>query len=73
MSKTESIINEANKYGAHNYHPLPVVLSEGEGVWLKDVDGNKYLDFLSLSFVTTHVLTIKISVFWLHLLSLILS
>lgn len=36
-----------DKYGAHNYHPLPVVLSEGKGVYLWDVDGKKYFDFLS--------------------------
>ena len=35
------------KYGAHNYHPLPVVLERGEGVYLYDVDGKKYFDFLS--------------------------
>lgn len=33
--------------GAHNYHPLPVVISEGEGAWVTDVDGRRYLDFLS--------------------------
>lgn len=36
-----------NKHGAHNYHPLPVVLSKGEGVYLWDVEGKKYYDFLS--------------------------
>lgn len=36
-----------DKYGAHNYHPLPVVLSKGEGVYLWDPEGNKYFDFLS--------------------------
>ncbi|MFN4915544.1 MAG: ornithine--oxo-acid transaminase [Sphingomonadales bacterium] len=36
-----------DRYGVHNYHPLPVVLSKGEGVWLWDVEGRKYLDFLS--------------------------
>lgn len=36
-----------DKYGAHNYHPLPVVLSSGEGVYVWDVEGNKYFDFLS--------------------------
>lgn len=36
-----------NKYGAHNYHPLPVVLEKGEGVFLWDVDGKRYYDFLS--------------------------
>ncbi len=36
-----------NKYGAHNYHPLPIVLDRGEGVFVWDVDGKKYFDFLS--------------------------
>lgn len=36
-----------NQYGAHNYHPLPVVLAEGKGVFVWDVQGNKYYDFLS--------------------------
>jgi len=36
-----------NKYGAHNYHPLPVVLAKGEGVYVWDVEGKKYYDFLS--------------------------
>ena len=36
-----------SKYGAHNYHPLPVVLQRGEGVYLWDVDGKQYFDFLS--------------------------
>ena len=36
-----------NQYGAHNYHPLPVVLSKGEGVYVWDVEGRKYYDFLS--------------------------
>ncbi len=35
------------KYGAHNYHPLPVVLKKGKGVYVWDVDGKKYFDFLS--------------------------
>jgi ornithine--oxo-acid transaminase len=43
----QSFINLENKYGAHNYHPLPVVLSKGEGVYLWDVEGKKYYDFLS--------------------------
>ncbi|PWA07323.1 ornithine--oxo-acid transaminase [Flavobacterium psychrotolerans] len=43
----EAIIALENKYGAHNYHPLPVVLSRGEGVYVWDVDGKKYYDFLS--------------------------
>ena len=44
---TEEIISLENKYGAHNYHPLPVVLSRGEGVYVWDVEGKKYYDFLS--------------------------
>ena len=36
-----------NQFGAHNYHPLPVVLDRGEGVFVWDVDGKKYYDFLS--------------------------
>jgi len=40
-------IDLENKYGAHNYHPLPVVLNKGEGVFVWDVDGKKYYDFLS--------------------------
>ena len=43
----QSFINLENEYGAHNYHPLPVVLSKGEGVYLWDVEGKKYYDFLS--------------------------
>ena len=47
MKKTEDYIREVEKFSAHNYHPLPVVLSKGEGVWVWDVEGNKYLDMLS--------------------------
>ncbi|WP_264524661.1 ornithine--oxo-acid transaminase [Flavobacterium sp. N502536] len=46
-SKSEVLIEKENKYGAHNYHPLPVVLERGEGVYVWDVDGKKYFDFLS--------------------------
>ena len=46
MTSTEAIALE-NKYGAHNYHPLPVVLSRGEGVYVWDVEEKKYYDFLS--------------------------
>lgn len=46
-SKSEELIAKENKYGAHNYHPLPVVLEKGEGVHVWDVDGKKYYDFLS--------------------------
>lgn len=46
MSSAEAIALE-EKYGAHNYHPLPVVLSKGKGVYVWDVEGKKYYDFLS--------------------------
>jgi len=44
---SQTLIDLENKYGAHNYHPLPVVLARGEGVHLWDVEGKRYLDFLS--------------------------
>ncbi|GMV78676.1 MAG: ornithine--oxo-acid transaminase [Chitinophagaceae bacterium] len=44
---TAYFIELEEKYGAHNYHPLPVVLEKGEGVFLYDVDGKRYYDFLS--------------------------
>lgn len=47
IDKTMDYISLENQYGAHNYHPLPVVLERGEGVHVWDVDGKKYFDFLS--------------------------
>lgn len=47
MLTSKDLINLEYKYGAHNYHPLPVVLEKGEGVYLWDVEGKKYFDFLS--------------------------
>lgn len=44
---TSDYIAQEDKYGAHNYHPLPVVLSKGEGVFVWDVEGKKYFDFLA--------------------------
>ncbi|OGQ04430.1 MAG: ornithine--oxo-acid transaminase [Deltaproteobacteria bacterium RIFCSPLOWO2_12_FULL_44_12] len=46
-SSSKTYLEEANKYSAKNYHPLPVVLCKGEGVWVWDVEGKKYLDMLS--------------------------
>jgi len=40
-------MDRENKYGAHNYHPLPVVLEKGKGIYMWDTDGKKYFDFLS--------------------------
>lgn len=47
MSVSEKLINQTNKFGANNYNPLPIVISEAEGVWVKDPEGNKYMDMLS--------------------------
>jgi len=45
--KTKDIIALEEQYGAHNYHPLPVVLTRGEGVWVWDVEGRRFMDMLS--------------------------
>lgn len=45
--KNQDFIEKENSVGAYNYHPLPVVLSRGEGVWVWDVEGNRYMDCLS--------------------------
>jgi ornithine--oxo-acid transaminase len=45
--RTPGELAEAERYTAHNYHPLPVVITEGEGAWVTDVDGRRYLDFLA--------------------------
>ncbi|MGQ9561075.1 MAG: ornithine--oxo-acid transaminase [Candidatus Oleimicrobiaceae bacterium] len=45
--KAEEMIHLENQYGAHNYHPLDVVLAKGKGIWVYDLEGNRYLDFLS--------------------------
>ena len=47
MPTTKEAITLENNYGAHNYHPLPVVLSKGEGVYVWDPEGTRYYDFLS--------------------------
>jgi ornithine--oxo-acid transaminase len=47
MISTQEAIELEDQYGAHNYHPLPVVLAKGEGVFVWDPEGNKYYDFLS--------------------------
>src|SRR5690606_33490897 len=46
-SRSQHLIDLEEKWGAHNYHPLPVVVERAEGVWLYDVDGNRFLDGLS--------------------------
>ena len=47
LTQSQQFIDLEHEFGAHNYHPIPVVLSRGEGVYLWDVEGKKYFDFLS--------------------------
>ncbi len=47
MTRTDQYLAEAQRYGAHNYHPLPVIIERGEGVWMWDVEGRKFLDMLA--------------------------
>lgn len=46
-SRTAAAIAQAERYGAHNYHPLPVVVADAEGAWVTDVEGRRYLDCLA--------------------------
>ncbi len=45
--KTDKLIAIEDKFGAHNYHPLDIVIRKAEGVWVEDVEGNRYMDFLA--------------------------
>ena len=47
MTKSEEFMEMEARYGAHNYHPLPVVLAKGEGAFVWDCEGKRYFDFLS--------------------------
>ncbi|CDO02698.1 Ornithine aminotransferase [Oceanobacillus picturae] len=47
MKNSQEIIDQTQEYGAKNYHPLPVVISHAEGVWVEDPEGNRYMDMLS--------------------------
>lgn len=47
MSKSAGIIEQTNQFGAHIYKPLPIVISDAEGVWVTDVEGERYMDMLS--------------------------
>ncbi|MFW5831669.1 MAG: aminotransferase class III-fold pyridoxal phosphate-dependent enzyme, partial [Prolixibacteraceae bacterium] len=47
LTSAKEYIAREEKYGAHNYHPLPVVLEKGEGIFVWDVEGKKYFDFLA--------------------------
>lgn len=47
LTKSQELIKQTSQYGANNYHPLPIVISEAEGVWVRDPEGNQYMDMLS--------------------------
>ncbi|MGZ4163845.1 MAG: ornithine--oxo-acid transaminase [Tumebacillaceae bacterium] len=47
MTHTKAIIKQTEQFGAPNYHPLPIVISKAEGVWVEDPEGNRYMDMLS--------------------------
>ncbi len=47
MASSKEIIEKTERYGANNYHPLPVVISKAEGVWVEDPEGNRFMDMLS--------------------------
>ncbi|WP_274309727.1 ornithine--oxo-acid transaminase [Solibacillus daqui] len=47
MTKTTQLIEKTQKFGANNYHPLPIVIEKAEGAWVTDPEGNRYLDMLS--------------------------
>lgn len=54
MSESSSIIKQTERYGAHNYHPLPIVISQAEGVWVEDPEGNRFMDMLSAYSALNH-------------------
>ncbi len=54
MKNSEELIQLTDKYGAKNYKPLPIVISEAEGVWVEDPEGNRYMDMLSAYSAVSH-------------------
>ena len=51
---TKDFVVVEDLYGAHNYHPLDIVITKGKGIWVWDVEGDKYLDFLSAYSAVNH-------------------
>lgn len=51
---TSRIIDQTERFGAHNYHPLPIVIAKAEGVWVEDPEGNKFMDMLSAYSALNH-------------------
>lgn len=47
MNSSDHIMSQTERYGAHNYHPLPIVIQKAEGVWVEDQEGRRYIDMLS--------------------------
>lgn len=54
MAKSDSIIQLTELYGANNYHPLPIVITKAEGIWVEDVNGHRYIDMLSAYSALNH-------------------
>jgi ornithine--oxo-acid transaminase len=54
MTDTRSILEITDRFGAHNYHPLPVVISHAEGIWVSDPEGTRYVDMLSAYSAVNH-------------------
>ncbi|MBH8607244.1 ornithine--oxo-acid transaminase [Thermoactinomyces sp. CICC 10521] len=54
MSRNQELIELTDKFGARNYHPLPIVISKAEGIWVEDADGNRYMDMLSAYSALNH-------------------
>ncbi|MBI5244239.1 MAG: ornithine--oxo-acid transaminase [Elusimicrobia bacterium] len=54
QTESKRLIELSEKYGAHNYHPLPIVISKAKGVWVWDPEGNKYMDMLSAYSALNH-------------------
>jgi ornithine--oxo-acid transaminase len=71
---TQEYIGLEDQYGSHNYHPLDVVIHRGHGVWVWDVEGKKYLDFLSgysaLNHGHTHERIVKVAIKQMQMLTL---
>lgn len=54
MDLSQGIIQQTERYGARNYHPLPIVITQAEGVWVEDPEGNRYMDMLSAYSAVSH-------------------
>ena len=59
MASKEEVFEREATYGAHNYHPIPVALCKGKDIYVWDVDGKQYYDFLSAYSGTKSIMSIK--------------